>query len=335
MGNVKIKSPTDFANALLGALGLPDSKTNVDNVVGWEALEGGNWGNTAKYNPLNTSEQAPGSVNYNTGQPGSGVQAYTNWQEGIDATVQTLQNSNPTYNYSGITAALNTSQPWNDFLKSLQNSSWDGGRYAGVSGSSTPGSGGNPDSQSYGTGQVATQQSGAAADAPSKNPGAKKLQGLEGILQAMQDLYSPPTPGVVADITSFGTAPIQGVVVMVFVRASSAILMAAIIAMGLKTLTSGSSSGSSGGPTNVLEFVNNAQTQNRKLMASSERINAAKARTDSANTRAEASRNAAKERDANASARQDARHAAAKAREDAKTARSNRWADIHEGYVNR
>lgn len=339
MATYTIKNPTDFANALLGALGMPDNKTNVNNVVGWETVEGGNWHNTAKFNPLNTSQPEPGSTNFQTGQSGSGVQAYTNWQQGVDATVQTLQNSDPNYGYSQILLDLNTSQPWSNFSSALKSSSWDGsGHYAGLSGTSTPGlntpGAGNPDSQSYGTGVTITQQDGSAANSPSKSPGAKKLQGIGGILQALQDLYSPPTPGAVASLTSLGTANIQQVATLIFVRGMSSLLFIGVMAMGIKTLTSGSSGGG-GGATNVLEFVNNAQNANRSAAASAERINAAKSRTESANARAEASRTAASEREAARNARAEANRNTAREREEYRNARSNRWADIHEEYATR
>ncbi len=269
-----IKNPTDFANALLGALGVPDSKTNVANVVGWETIEGGNWHNSAKYNPLNTTETEPGSTNFNTKKPGAGVQAYTSWQQGIDATVATLQDSNPMYGYQQIVSDLNTSQPWSDFSAALKASSWDGsGHYAGLSSTTAPGSGGNPDSQSYGTGVVATEAAGNAANSPSKTANAKKLQGFAGVLQALQGLYSPPDPGLVQDLASLGTAPIQEVATLIFVRALSSVLFIGIMAIGVKTMFSGSSGGGgSKGGTNVLEFVNNAQTTNRKLGQSQQRL---------------------------------------------------------------
>jgi hypothetical protein len=70
--------------------------------VKWENREGGNWNNKAKYNPLNTSQIMPGSTNFNTGQPGSGIQAYTSWQQGLQATAMTLTNGR----YGDLLSAL-------------------------------------------------------------------------------------------------------------------------------------------------------------------------------------------------------------------------------------
>lgn len=273
----KIKNPSDFASALLGQLGLPNDKTNVANLVGWESLEGGNWNNTAKYNPLNTSEQETGSVNYDTGQPGSGVQAYGNWDQGLNATVQTLQDSNPAYGYSQILADLGNSTDWPTFLTSLQSSSWDAGRYAGVASTKVPpsSSGSDPNASAYQSGSSTAQQNNVKSNLPSPTKGAQHLPGLGGVLQQLDELYNPGG----FNSTLFGIIPnipkdISNVATMIFVRATSAILSVGVLIMGIKLLTSGSSgSGSSGG--NVLEFVNNAQLNNKKMNLAEQRISAA------------------------------------------------------------
>jgi len=67
------------------------SSQNVAAIVAWEKQEGGNWNNPAKYNPLNTTQQEPGSITL-TGSAQGHIQAYTSWQQGLDATVATLHN---------------------------------------------------------------------------------------------------------------------------------------------------------------------------------------------------------------------------------------------------
>jgi len=128
-----------FASMLLGALGAPVTAQNISDLTMWENMEGGNWHNTAKYNPLNTSYQFADSVNFNTGKSGSGVQAYNSWQQGLQATVGTLTGANASSRgYTNIVNALrsgNMSQA--DFLKALQSSSWDAGRYKGGMASSS------------------------------------------------------------------------------------------------------------------------------------------------------------------------------------------------------
>jgi hypothetical protein len=126
-----------FASMLLNSLGAPLTSQNISNVTMWEGMEGGNWHNSAKYNPLNTSYQMGGSVNYNTGKAGGGVQAYGSWADGLSATVNTLTGSQAdARGYSNIVRLLRSGSATKaDFLKALQGSAWDAGHYNG--GSST------------------------------------------------------------------------------------------------------------------------------------------------------------------------------------------------------
>lgn len=91
-------TPTSWAHALLAKFGYPESADNVAAIVAWERAEGGHWHNTATYNPLNTTQEEPGSHAMNS----VGVQAYTSWDQGLAATVTTLRNGR----YEGILRAL-------------------------------------------------------------------------------------------------------------------------------------------------------------------------------------------------------------------------------------
>jgi peptidoglycan hydrolase CwlO-like protein len=91
-------TPQSWASALLNRCGLPTTTDNVEAIVAWEMAEGGNWSNTALYNPLNTTMPEPGATSINS----VGVKAYTSWDEGFDATIATLFNGS----YSGIISAL-------------------------------------------------------------------------------------------------------------------------------------------------------------------------------------------------------------------------------------
>lgn len=84
-----INNPTDFADALLSALGDPVTSADVTTLVFWENHEGGNWHNDARYNPLNTTQPEPGSGV--TGSQGD-IGVYVSWDQGIEATVTTLHN---------------------------------------------------------------------------------------------------------------------------------------------------------------------------------------------------------------------------------------------------
>ncbi len=81
-------SPSSWAQALLGYLGMPRTGQNVTAITSWELAEGGNWFNSARYNPLDTTMPEPGATSMNS----VGVKAYTSWAEGFTATVATLRN---------------------------------------------------------------------------------------------------------------------------------------------------------------------------------------------------------------------------------------------------
>jgi hypothetical protein len=118
---------TTWAQALLAAIGAPTSSSNVNSIVTWENREGGNWHNTAKYNPLNTTYPMPGSSNMNNLGGGQGVQAYTSWQQGLEATVDTLKSSS----YSDIVGALQAGKGLSGAsYKGL--STWSGGGYSSL-----------------------------------------------------------------------------------------------------------------------------------------------------------------------------------------------------------
>jgi hypothetical protein len=91
-------TPHTWAVALLTATHLPVTACNVSAVTDWENAEGGNWGNSAAANPLNTTLPEPGSHAINS----AGVQAYPSWPVGFTATVATLSNGD----YPGILGAL-------------------------------------------------------------------------------------------------------------------------------------------------------------------------------------------------------------------------------------
>jgi peptidoglycan hydrolase CwlO-like protein len=81
-------TPSTWAQALLGYLGMPRTSSNVTAIVSWELAEGGHWFNGARYNPLDTTMPEPGATDMNS----VGVKAYTSWAEGFVATVTTLRN---------------------------------------------------------------------------------------------------------------------------------------------------------------------------------------------------------------------------------------------------
>ena len=87
-----------WAAALLTAGGWPRTSCNVSAITAWERAEGGHWANTARFNPLNTTQPEPGSWSMNS----AGVQAYPSWRSGFAATLATLGNGH----YPAILSAL-------------------------------------------------------------------------------------------------------------------------------------------------------------------------------------------------------------------------------------
>lgn len=109
-----------FASALLGMLNIPQTNTNMQAIVGWENAEGGNFNNTATYNPLDTSLTLPGS-HVMSGGSSANIQAYTSWAQGLTATAQTLSVGN--YGYPAIVAALKSGS-LSQIADAISNSQW-------------------------------------------------------------------------------------------------------------------------------------------------------------------------------------------------------------------
>jgi hypothetical protein len=95
-------TPATWALALLTSLGDQGTAENMRAVTAWERAEGGHWSNAAAHNPLNTTQPEPGSWPIN----GVGVQAFPSWNEGLAATVATLDNGR----YGGVLSALRAGQ---------------------------------------------------------------------------------------------------------------------------------------------------------------------------------------------------------------------------------
>jgi len=153
---------------VLDGINAPTTDPNVVGMLAWDMAEG----RTAMFNLLDTTLKTADS----TPLPGNsaGVQEYPNWDAGVNATVQTLQN------YGGILTALRQQQgpqalakavgasPWgtSGSLISQVAAGWGNGKGAGViqsigyGGSAVPGAGGGD----LGSGLVglATGAAGAA-----------------------------------------------------------------------------------------------------------------------------------------------------------------------------
>lgn len=84
-----------WSTALLTQLGKKlgtnlNTEANMEAIGRWAQREGGWKNNDAAYNPLNTTQTMEGSWAMNDLGNGMGVQGYTSFQAGVDATVKTL-----------------------------------------------------------------------------------------------------------------------------------------------------------------------------------------------------------------------------------------------------
>lgn len=109
-------TPLDFARAILKRLSLPETQNNLISLVAFVGIEQGHWSNTARFNPLNTTLVMQGS----TRAPGTIVQRYTSWAQGVEANARTLAQSN----MRGIVDALRASADPQVFLRALSDSPW-------------------------------------------------------------------------------------------------------------------------------------------------------------------------------------------------------------------
>lgn len=109
-------TPALFAKSLLQRLGLPVTDNNVAALVSFQAHEGGHMANAAAFNPMNTTMKMDGSHAVTP----VGVQAYTSWDQGIEATAKTLTNGA----YGPILDALKASAHPDVTMKAIAASPW-------------------------------------------------------------------------------------------------------------------------------------------------------------------------------------------------------------------
>lgn len=84
--------------------------------MAWMRAEGGHWHNNATYNPLNTTQRMSGASSMNS----VGVKAYTSWDQGLQATVITLQNGY----YGNILSALQSGASAQSVANAVVGSPW-------------------------------------------------------------------------------------------------------------------------------------------------------------------------------------------------------------------
>lgn len=125
---------TEWAKALLSQLGAKPTADTLSAVKEWMNKEGGHWKNTAGYNPLNTTYEMSGS-SLMDGGPGraAGVRHYTDWKQGLNATVKTLTGSlSKERGYDKIVSLLRSGAKKDEIMDAVLDSSWGTGKGSGT-----------------------------------------------------------------------------------------------------------------------------------------------------------------------------------------------------------
>lgn len=113
---------------LLRALRAPLTQQNLASLAEWQRREGG----SASFNPLNTTQSAPGAGSYNS----VGVRSYRSRMQGLQATVKTLLNGH----YGDIVSDLKAGRGvgWQQSLKTWGTGTWSAGGATGATGGGSP-----------------------------------------------------------------------------------------------------------------------------------------------------------------------------------------------------
>jgi hypothetical protein len=115
-------SSAQWAVAFLQGIPEPVTSCNLGAIEAWEQAEGGGVTNDASYNPLDTTQQEPGSWGIN----GDNVQAYPSWSEGLNANVTAITNGL----YGGILSALQAGNSAQAVADSVTASPWGTGVFS-------------------------------------------------------------------------------------------------------------------------------------------------------------------------------------------------------------
>lgn len=101
-----------YISDLLHGIGAPNTLADRRALLAWQRAEGG----SARYNPFNTTQGASGASAYNS----VGVRNYTSYQQGLQATIQTLKNGH----YGGVLQALRQGRNPYSVAQAVGNSPW-------------------------------------------------------------------------------------------------------------------------------------------------------------------------------------------------------------------
>jgi hypothetical protein len=119
---LSIKTPLDFAHALEGAEGWPQTADNDAVLVAWQQGEGApGWGYN---NPFNTTQRETGDG----GAGVAGITRFTSWNQGVQGTVDALLSGRGQW-YAAIRNDLANGAPAQQTAHDIEASPWAGGHY--------------------------------------------------------------------------------------------------------------------------------------------------------------------------------------------------------------
>jgi Lysozyme like domain len=163
---------------ILNGINAPTSQNNINKMTAWSACEAP--GLALYNNPFNTTLPMTGSYTVVVLNPsGGGVQKYPSMAVGIQATVNTLLHSSPSFGYSRIVNNLRNDGPQNVFAQAVGGTPW-GTSGTCIANSVVPGATGGSTSGSTSDGSPANAQ-GPAGYTPAKGQVTFNYAQLEGI----------------------------------------------------------------------------------------------------------------------------------------------------------
>ncbi len=166
--------PIGWEGQVLAGIGAPNTPTNVQALDTWYQSE---WGNTSgaglgqSFNPLDTTQNAPGATSINS----VGVKSYPSWDVGLAATVQTLENGY----YTAIVHDLQGGAPYSQIAHDVNASPWGSslpGAPSSGAGASGSGSGSSPGFGLHSIGDAANAVTGAV------NPANLIVDAIKGLI---------------------------------------------------------------------------------------------------------------------------------------------------------
>lgn len=115
-----------FARAILSGIGANTAGVPYTAMLSWINHEGGHWHNKAKHNPLNTTKAYPNSTSINS----HGIKAYQTWQDGVNATLQTLAGLGGVY--SGVVDSFISGTSADSIYQAITDSPWGTKNFDGI-----------------------------------------------------------------------------------------------------------------------------------------------------------------------------------------------------------